>query len=391
MKKITTTIALLLVLSFSILIFSIPVASAAEDCWATKAKMPSKRTGFGVAVVDGKIYAIGGHPLGGVTTDINKEYNLATDKWISKKSMPKPLAWFGIAAYQNEIYVIGGAWFFAGSEGNDVLVYSTETDTWNTSKTPMPTARAGIEANVVDGKIYVIGGRNSDGGVINVTEVYDPVTDTWAIKTPIPTPVSSYASAVVDDKIYIIGGLTQTANSTLVNRVDLNQIYDPKTDTWSLGMPIPNSNGANAGATTGVMAPKRIYVIGGGLNQIYDPANDSWTVGTPIPNSADRLENFDDVVVAVVDDQLYAMGGIYLGKDGNTYSVNEQYTPVGYIPEFPSWIILTLFLTLTLVVTLYRKRLAKPPIQQSYLETNNSVLLKSVLFLKNQEESCFSF
>ena len=36
------------------------------------------------------------------------------------------------------------------------------------------------------------------------------------------------------------------------------------------------------------------------------------------------------------------------------------------IPEFSSWIILLLFLTVTLVVTLYRKRLAKPPIQQSY-------------------------
>lgn len=36
------------------------------------------------------------------------------------------------------------------------------------------------------------------------------------------------------------------------------------------------------------------------------------------------------------------------------------------IPEFPSWIVLPLFLTVTLVVTLYKKRLAKPPIQQSY-------------------------
>ena len=32
------------------------------------------------------------------------------------------------------------------------------------------------------------------------------------------------------------------------------------------------------------------------------------------------------------------------------------------IPEFPSWIILPLFLVVTLVVTLYRKRLVKPPI-----------------------------
>jgi N-acetylneuraminic acid mutarotase len=357
MKKITTAFALLLVLSFSISIFFIPVASAVEDSWATKAKMPSERTGFGVAVVDGKIYAIGGHPLGGVTTDINKEYDPATNKWTSKKSMPGPLAWFGTAVYQNEIYVIGGAWFLGGtgSEKTSVWVYNPATDKWNTSKTSMPTARAGIEANVVDGKIYVIGGRNSDG-ITNVTEVYDPATDTWATKTPIPTPVYSYASAVVDNKIYIIGGWTQRANSTLVSRVGLNQIYDPKTDTWSSGMPIPISNGANAGTTSGVMAPKRIYVIGGGMNQIYDPANGSWTVGTPIPKSDRRLENFDDVVIAVLDDQLYAMGGIYWGEDGNTCSVNEQYTPIGYIPEFPSWTPMLILLVVVMVIAFVYKR-----------------------------------
>jgi len=329
-----------------------------EDSWTTKAQMPSTRTGFGVAVVDGKIYAIGGHPYGGVTTDVNEEYDPATDKWISKKSMPGPLAWFGIAVYQNEIYVIGGAWFLSGSEKNSVWVYNPATDIWNTSKTSMPTPRAGIEANVVDGKIYVISGRNSDG-VTNVTEVYDPVTDTWATKTPVPTPVYSYASAVVDDKIYVIGGLTQTANNTLQSRIDLNQIYDPKTDTWSLGTPIPNANGASAGATTSTMAPKRIYVIGGGLNQVYDPASDSWTNATPIQRT-NRMENFDDVVVAVVNDQLYAIGGVFAGEDGSRYSVNDQYTPIGYIPEFPSWApLLIALVVLVAVIVIYRRRMDK--------------------------------
>jgi parallel beta-helix repeat protein len=44
------------------------------------------------------------------------------------------------------------------------------------------------------------------------------------------------------------------------------------------------------------------------------------------------------------------------------YSLMEPYT----IPEFPSWIILPLFLTVTLVVVIYRKKLAKTP-------TNNHI------------------
>jgi hypothetical protein len=83
------------------------------------------------------------------------------------------------------------------------------------------------------------------------------------------------------------------------------------------------------------MAPKPIYVIGDGLNQIYNPTTDSWTQGTPIPNSKNRLTNFDDAELVVVNDQIYALGGVY-ENDGASYSVNEQYTPIGYGTSEPS-------------------------------------------------------
>jgi len=347
-------LVLLLVLSFVLSTLSFPSVSATEDSWTPKAKMPSTRTSFGVAVVNGKIYAIGGQPFGGVTTDVNEEYDSITDKWVSRKRMPHIRAWFGTAVYDNEIYLIGGAWFLAGSELNDIMVYAPATDSWNTSKTTMPTARAGIEANIVDGKIFVIGGRNSNG-TLDVNEVYVPSKDTWETKTPIPTPVASYASAVVDKKIYIIGGFTPEANGT-TRRIDLNQIYDIETDTWSLGTSIPVSNGAKAGATSGLLAPKRIYVIGGGLNQVYDPTTDNWMFATPMPRT-NRLENFDDVLLAVLNDQIYAIGGVFV-EDESRYSVNDRYTPLDYIPEFPSLAPLMIMLVAVLAIAVvYRRRL----------------------------------
>jgi hypothetical protein len=347
MNQIKSIFAVLLVLSLVVPAFSVRLAWVAEDSWIPKAKMLSTRTSFGVAAVNEKIYAVGGHPFGGVTTDVNEEYDPATDKWISRKRMPGIRAWFGTAVYGNEIYVIGGAWFLSGSELNDVMVYSPATDTWNTNKTAMPTARSGIEANIVDDKIFVIGGRNSDK-TFDVNEVYDPSIDAWETKNPIPTPVSSYASAVVDKKIYIIGGFTRDIDG-IPYRVDFNQIYDVETDSWSLGNPVPVSNGANAVATSGVLAPKRIYVIGGGLNQVYNPATDSWVNAMSIP-SANRLENFDDVNLAVLNDQIYAMGGVFAGDESH-YSINYQYTPINYIPEFPSWT--PLLITLIGVVALH--------------------------------------
>ena len=63
---------------------------------------------------------------------------------------------------------------------NSVYEYDPVSDTWDTTKTPMPTARFNHSSAVVDGKIYVFGGAtNSTLLPISSVEVYDPVSDTW--------------------------------------------------------------------------------------------------------------------------------------------------------------------------------------------------------------------
>ena len=284
------------------------------------ADMPTGRLGLGVAVVNGKMYAIGGANENGFL-NTNEEYDPATNTWVSKKPMPTPRGAFGISAYQNKIYVIGGGGEFGLEEVTGVNeVYDPSTDTWET-KTPMPTARQFICANVVNGKIYVMGGSKpwtqfNYTAVPNVNEVYDPLTDSWTTKTPPPTQVENYASAVVDNKIFIIGG-------TVIGSISsLTQIYHPETDTWTSGTPIPNAAwGAAAGATTGVVAPKRIYVMGGyptfNLNQVYDPETDTWIMGARMPT------NRYGFGVAVVNDMLYAIGN---------YRENQRYTPFWSLP-----------------------------------------------------------
>lgn len=118
----------------------------------------------------------------------------------------------------------------------------------------------------------------------------------------------------------------------------LNQVYDTKTDAWSLAAPVPgtNLNLAVAGATTGVNAPKLIYVIGGYYgktadfdkpwnytNQVYNPKNDSWSFAEYMP-----VENVH-YAVAVVDDILYVVGGASL-NNVIPHSYNLRYTPIGY-------------------------------------------------------------
>ena len=95
-------------------------------------------------------------------------------------------------------------------------------------------------------------------------------------------------------------------------------------------------------------------------NQTYDPEKDNWTVAADLPT---RRFNFG---VAVVNDTLYIIGGHTYNLSGffAPSAANEQYTPIGYIPEFPSWIILPLLLVATLVAVLCKQRLTKTPNRQ---------------------------
>jgi N-acetylneuraminic acid mutarotase len=337
MSKSAALLLALVFLTASSLIAAKPASSSADvaaNSWASKAPMHVARSSLGVAVVNGKIYAIGGSAENGVI-GTNEEYDPATDMWSFKKPMPTPREFFGIAVYQNKIYCIGGL-NSGGYYSNESIigvneVYDPATDTWET-KEPIPNPRRGLGANVVNGKIYLTGGFVPDSSsstgfsILSLNEVYDPETDSWTTKTEVPTAVSSVTSAVVDSRIYIIMS-------------DLNQIYDANTDTWSLGTPLPNSSMgvARAVAAAGVNALKRIYVFGGGETQVYDPGSDSWTFG------ADMLTKRSGFGVAVLNDILYVIGGftetfdMFWNSNITLYATNEQYTPFGYGTPDPSY------------------------------------------------------
>ncbi len=302
----------------------------AEQPWTTMTPMPTARGGLGVAVANGKIYAIGGLN-GDLPLNTNEQYDPATNQWTSKAPLPTARSGFAIASYNNEIYAIGGT-VGNGYVGNNE-VYNPLTNSWET-KASMPTPRADFTANVVNDKIYLIGGKrySSNSPYFNETdinEVYDPVTDTWTTAKSISHAVYGYASAVIDGKIQIIGGAKNPVSLGSTVLVNSNQVYDPQTNNWTIAASAPNlvSYGA-ASVTQNFMAPSRLYFVGGfssntysGNTQVYDPTNDTWTTDVSMLTARAYLG------VAVVNDILYAIGGF----DGtNWLRTVEQYKPIGY-------------------------------------------------------------
>lgn len=188
------------------------------DTWETKSSMSIGRSGLASAVVDNKIYVIGGNitEAGGSYPSSNylgtlEVYDPKTDRWETKTPMPTNRQYFNAVAVEKKIYCIGGQ--DNSSFLNTVEVYDTETDTWET-KANMLESRAIFSAHYFDGKIYAIGGFN--GKSINSIETYNIETDTWKSISSFIGNIHDHTSVIIDDTVYLIGGVFNGLSSSRI-------------------------------------------------------------------------------------------------------------------------------------------------------------------------------
>ena len=116
--------------------------------------------------------------------------------------------------------------------------------------------------------------------LVSDMQIYDPATDSWRTGVPLPTPLADAATALVNDVLYVIGGDDSAGGSPPTNTV---WAYCPGTKTWSAKTPMPTARNV----AVAVVENKIICVIGGwngilsgpGLATVesYDPATDTWT------------------------------------------------------------------------------------------------------------------
>ena len=169
-SNLSRSLAVILVVLLSFLTLSIPTGNCQiEDSWTELTPMQEKRGDYGVATVDGKIYAIGG--FNGVPLSIMEEYDPATDTWTRKSDMPTPRYQVRTEAVDGKIYAIGGWDVFPDPNAticSTVEEYDPKTDTWEKGPS-MNIPRSTLAAVATpDGKIYAIGG--TDVGAYSIKE-----------------------------------------------------------------------------------------------------------------------------------------------------------------------------------------------------------------------------
>jgi N-acetylneuraminic acid mutarotase len=299
--------------------------------WSKGANIPTPRSEVAGVIVGGEqIYVIGGFTMpsnatGPRKTNVVEVYNIKNNTWSSVARLPEKMDHVGAAEHNGKIYVVGGSVGKENNPSNKLFIFDPSINKWQEGK-PMPTPRAALSANFIDGILYAVGGVNSSRIPVTTNEAYNPQTNTWTHKTPMPTPRHHLTSAVVDGKLYVIGGRDNKPRMPIVN-LNVNERYNPKYDNWTILKPMPTFR---SGLAAAVSNDDKIYVFGGqdsiqtfDNNEKYNPKTNNWTTELPMPTARHGLAAVSDHM----SDRIFLIGGGIDAGD-NVSNVNEIFLPV---------------------------------------------------------------
>ena len=199
---------------------------------------------------------------------------VALGSWHAAPHLREPRAAHAVVATRSAVYVLGGS-------SGTTAVERFDGTSWQVA-TRLPHGGLNAPAAVaLGGRVWVLGGFEQQTNLPTArVEVYDPRTNRWRDGPPLPAPRGGEAAAVLDGKIHVLGG--GNSQSTLAD----HSVYDPGTRRWTTAAPLPRAEGSPAVAVLG----GRLYAIGGrsgfddfGDVYVYDAAQDRWTNGPSIP------------------------------------------------------------------------------------------------------------
>jgi len=311
----------------STLSLTVPWGTRREGTWSrlpniTRNGVSYARQEHGAALVGNDIYVLGGIlPWNGTTfptTNIVQKYNLGTGIWTETAPMPAALNHVNVAVVDDKIYYLGGMeaietttdiayWNATGKSA----VYDPSVNKW-TVLPSMPEGRAiGSAATIVVGDtIYLPGGLLNTNttydqeGSVSMFTSYNVKTKKWTILPDLPAPRDHAGKGTYLDMLYILGGRA-FGNQNVVDTVFG---FNLTSHTWSTGYErMPTARGGVASATIGSMT----FTAGGEGDpntctavfpemQGYDAAKNTWIkyADMPLPiHGSDAVEYKGQIII----------------------------------------------------------------------------------------------
>ncbi len=273
--------------------------------WTRLADLPTGLAKFGVAALNGRLYAVGGYD----TRSTVWVYDIASNTWSAGPPLRRGTDNVAAVATVDRIWAIGG------EAGTALQSLDLVAGAWSLAPSA-PAVRFAAAAAALGGRLHVAGGWNANNAAsasLTRHDVYDPALAAWTSAAPLTTARNAAGGAALDGRFYVVGGRSPGIRNTDQQPLANVEVYNPGTDRWDAAAPMPTARGSLAVAAFG----GRLYALGGedstravsNAVERLDPATGTWTTLTPMPYRSHGLG-----VVAVGDD-LYVMGGFTGASD----------------------------------------------------------------------------
>lgn len=281
-----------------------------------------------------------------ISPDDHDLANWQTTTPLPAADYPHGIYWHASAVLNDYVYVMGG--YNSADTNQDTVAFAQinpdgTLGNWSTTA-PLPVALRILRAEVVNGRIYVVAGRDSSSTPRNDIYYAQPNPDTGAIAgwnqttAPLPNATWGHMLAVHEDHLYVLGGThIDLFISPLVSFTV--PIANGDITSWTGATNMLNNNyGGAAASYSGVL-----YTTGGTISNLYTPSD---YVGTALINEDGTVDSWNDTsfvdparfwhaMVSSGDGWLYVINGhdgdgpIASVLRGVTSGDGDQYAPNG--------------------------------------------------------------
>ena len=285
---------------FALPLFAVIANAEGSGTWQPLEDFLGGRQELATAVLDGKIYAIGGLEGEANPSPRVDVYNPHTNTWAPAAPLPFGNDHLAAAVAAGKLYAFGGL-------SRDTYVYDPVADSWS-FVARMDSAHGGTPAvGVINDKIYCAGGAS---GITahGVLEIFDPATNTWTRGPSMGVARHHCAGAVIAGKFYVAAGRGSS------NAASALEVYDPASNNWSRKANMPTGrSGVAAAAVNG-----ELFVFGGEGSRMYpeveayNPATNTWR------RLADMPTPRHGIWASVIGNKIYIPGGATVVGYGGT-------------------------------------------------------------------------
>ncbi|XP_054967256.1 kelch-like protein 5 isoform X5 [Pan paniscus] len=187
----------------------------------------------GVAVLEGPMYAVGGHDGWSYLNTVER-WDPQARQWNFVATMSTPRSTVGVAVLSGKLYAVGGR--DGSSCLKSVECFDPHTNKW-TLCAQMSKRRGGVGVTTWNGLLYAIGGHDAPASNLtsrlsDCVERYDPKTDMWTAVASMSISRDAVGVCLLGDKLYAVGGYDGQAYLNTV------EAYDPQTNEWTQVAPL---------------------------------------------------------------------------------------------------------------------------------------------------------